>query len=172
MSKFVTFKLIPSEMIQRLLLVFLIALTTSCQFFETEKVSSEQIYEEEIHAINWTEVDTYPSFSNCENSFDKQAQRDCFINTINKHLFESISQENMLASSELSDTLLVDFEISKDGRLSILNISIDSVLKKDFPQLEKLIFKSIDSLQPIAPAYKRGIPVKTQFTLPVVISTD
>src|SRR5690554_1163520 len=103
-------------MIQRLLFVFLIVLTASCQFFETEKVSSEQIYEEEIQAINWTEVDTYPSFSNCEDSFEKQDQRDCFINTINTHLFKSISQKNLLASSELADTIFVDFE--KIGRAS------------------------------------------------------
>lgn len=159
-------------MMQRFLFVILIVLTSSCQFFETEKVSSEQIYEEEIQAINWTEIDTYPSFSNCEDSFEKQDQRDCFVNTINTHLFKSISQKNLLASSELADTIFVDFEISRDGRLSILNISIDSVLRTDFPQLEKLIAKSIDSLQPIAPAYKRGIPVKTQFTLPVIISTE
>lgn len=159
-------------MIRRLFLALLFPLATACQFFETEKIAAEQIYEEEIQAINWAEVDTYPSFSNCEDSFEKQEQRDCFINTINSHLFENISQEKILASSEITDTLLVDFEISKDGRLSILDIGIDSILKKDFPQLEKLIFNSIDSLQPIAPAYKRGIPVKTQFTLPVVISTD
>src|SRR5690554_7193136 len=112
-------------MMQRFLFVILIVLTSSCQFFETEKVSSEQIYEEEIQAINWTEIDTYPTFLNCENSFEKQDQRDCFINTINNYLFESISKQNMLSSSELADTLLVDFAISKEGRLSILCISID-----------------------------------------------
>jgi len=49
---------------------------------------------------------------------------------------------------------------------------MDSLLKNDFPNLETLIHSSIESLKPLAPAYKRGIPVKTRFTLPVIVKTN
>ncbi|MEM0518024.1 MULTISPECIES: hypothetical protein [Aequorivita] len=159
-------------MTQRLFFVFLLLLATSCQFFETEKVTSEKIYKEEIKAIDWKEVDRYPSFSNCEDKLEKPEQKNCFINTISSHLYKSISHENIIAVREVSDTVKVNFEISSDGQLHILEIKMDTLLRKEFPGLEKWIVQSIDSLKPIAPAYKRGIPVKTRFTLPVVIQTN
>ncbi len=159
-------------MIKRFHFVFLLLLATSCQFFETEKVSSEEIYKEEIKTIDWKDVDRYPSFSNCKNSLEKPEQKDCFINTISSHLYQSINHEKMVAVREVYDTIKVNFEVGSDGKLTILEIKMDTLLQKEFPNLEKWIFQSIDSLQPVAPAYKRGIPVKTQFTLPVIIQTN
>ncbi|MBK5212556.1 MAG: hypothetical protein JJE55_02705 [Flavobacteriaceae bacterium] len=154
------------------LFVFLLLLATSCQYFETEKISSEAIYNEEMKTIDWKDVDRYPSFSNCENALEKPQQKDCFINTISTHLYQSINHENMVATREVYDTVKVNFEVGSNGQLSILGIKMDTLLRKEFPNLETWILQSIDSLQPVAPAYKRGIPVKTQFTLPVIIKTN
>ena len=159
-------------MAKRFLFIFLLALATSCQFFETEKVSSEEIYKEEMGTIDWKDVDRYPSFSNCENKLEKPEQKECFINTISSHLYQSISHENMVAVREVYDTVKVNFEVSSNGQLSILKIKMDTLLRREFPNLETWILLSIDSIQPVAPAYKRGIPVKTQFTLPVIIQTN
>ncbi len=159
-------------MIKRFHLLFLLLLAASCQYFETEKVSSESIYKEEMNTINWKDVDSYPSFSNCEKSIEKLKQKDCFINTISTHLYQSISNEEMVAVREVYDTIKVKFEISSAGKLAIIDIKIDSLLQSEFPELEKWLLQSIDSLKPVAPAYKRGIPVNTQFTLPVIIKTN
>ncbi len=159
-------------MIKRFHFVIFLLLATSCQFFETEKVSSEKIYKEEMEAIDWKDVDRYPSFSNCDNILEKPEQKDCFINTISSQLYKSISHEGMIAKREVYDTVKVNFEVSSSGQISILEIKMDTVLQKEFPNLENWLLQSIDSLQPVAPAYKRGIPVKTQFTLPVIIKTN
>lgn len=159
-------------MAYRIFLVFLFLLATSCQFFETEKVSSDEIFNEEIKTINWKDVDRYPAFLACDEVLDKPEQKDCFINTISSHLYKNISREDMIAVREVYDTVKVRFEISSSGRLSILEIEMDTLLQKEFPDLEMLIFNSVDSLQPVAPAYKRGIPVKTQFILPVIVQTN
>ena len=159
-------------MAKRFFFIFLLALATSCQFFETEKISSEEIYKEEMGTIDWKDVDRYPSFSNCEGKLEKPEQKECFINTISSHLYQSISHENMVAVREVYDTVKVNFEVSSNGQLSILEIKMDTLLRREFPNLETWLLQSIDSLQPVAPAYKRGIPVKTQFTLPVIIQTN
>src|SRR5690606_35910966 len=159
-------------MVHRIFLVFLLLLATSCQFFETEKVSSDEIFKDEIKTINWKDVDRYPSFTNCEDNLEKLEQKDCFINTISSHLYQSINKENMVAAREVYDTIKVNFEVASSGQLYILQIEIDSLLQNEFPDLEMWILNSVDSLQPVAPAYKRGNPVKTQFTLPVVIKTN
>ncbi|QAA82619.1 hypothetical protein EI546_13220 [Aequorivita sp. H23M31] len=159
-------------MTERIFLVFLMLLATSCQFFETEKVSSEAIYEDEMETINWKDVDRYPSFPVCENEIDKALQKNCFINTISSRLYQNISEKNIIAVREIYDTVKVKFEVGSSGRLSIMDIEMDSLLQKEFPDLESWILNSLDSLQPVAPAYKRGIPVKTQFTLPVIVQTN
>ena len=152
--------------------VVFLCVATSCQYFETEKVSSENIFEEEIKTIEWKEVDRYPSFPACESILEKPAQKDCFINTVNSHIYQAISHQDMMAVREVYDTVKVKFEIGSSAQLSIIEIEMDSLLKKDFPDLEAWIYRSIDSLKPLTPAYKRGIPVKTQFTLPVVVQTN
>ena len=153
------------------LFFIILFLATSCQFFETEKVSSDTIYKEEMKTINWKDVDRYPSFSNCENTLEKPAQQECFINTISTQVYKSLNHENIIATREVYDTIKVNFEVGSNGELSIIAIKIDTILQKEFPDLEAWLLQSIDSLQPIAPAYKRGVPVKTQFTLPVIIRT-
>lgn len=122
--------------------------------------------------IDWKDVDNYPAFSNCEYAIEKPEQKACFINTISSHLYKSISNEGMVAVRDVYDTVKVNFEVSSKGELSIREITIDTLLEKEFPNLEKWLLHSIDSLQPVAPAYKRGIPVKTQFTFPVIIKTN
>jgi len=150
----------------------LLLLATSCQFFETEKVSSEEIYNQEMETIDWKDVDNYPAFSNCENFLEKPEQKECFINTITTQLYKSISHEDMVAVRDVYDTVKVNFEVSSKGELSIREIKMDSLLEKEFPNLERWLLESVDSLKLVAPAYKRGIPVKTQFTLPVIIKTN
>lgn len=159
-------------MAYRLFLIVFLFAATSCQYFETEKISSETIFEEEIKTIDWKEVDQYPSFPACESILEKPAQKDCFIGTINSHLYQAINHQDLIAVREVYDTVKVKFEIGSSGRLSITEIEMDSLLKNDFPDLETWIYRSIDSLQPLAPAYKRGVPVKTQFILPVVVQTN
>lgn len=159
-------------MTYRIFLVVILLLATSCQFFETEKVSSEEIFKDEIKTINWKDVDRYPSFPNCEKTLDKSEQQECFIKIVSNHLYQVVRQKNLIAGREIQDTVNINFEVSSSGKLSILEMKMDSLLQKDFPHLKTAILKSIDSLQPIAPAYKRGIPVKTKFTLPVIIQTD
>jgi len=145
---------------------------SSCQFFETEKISSETFMEEEIKAINWKEVDSYPVFQKCENETEKAKQKSCFETTLANHLYRSIQSENTTVITDINETIIIDFMINEKGELSISNMKIDSVLSNQLPLLENKIIQGIDSLQPIAPAYKRGIPVKTTFKLPIVIKTN
>ena len=155
-----------------LLLLLISGGLSSCQFFETEKISSETFLEEEIKSINWKDIDQYPVFQNCENETELASQKSCFETTLISHLYQSIQSENTIVSEDINETIIIDFMVNEKGELSISNMKIDSVLKNQLPLLENKIIQGLDSLQPIAPAYKRGIPVKTTFKLPIVIKTN
>ena len=155
------------------LLLLLISIGfSSCQFFETEKISSETFLEEEIKSINWNDVDSYPIFKECENVSGKLAIKSCFETTLINQLYHSINSENFIVSSDLNEEVLIEFIVNEKGKLLISSIEIDSLLQAQIPVLKNYILASIDSLQPIAPAYKRGIPVQTTFKLPIAIKTE
>jgi uncharacterized repeat protein (TIGR01451 family) len=157
---------------QHFKILLLLFLTCSCQFFETEKIGSETFYQEELKAIDWKEVDQYPSFTNCENSTEKAQQKDCFETTLANHLRQAFGKHTATAVRHLNDTVTLSFSIDNEGKLMVNSIKITDVLEKEFPFLNQWLRESIDSLQPVAPAYKRGIPVATQFTLPIIIKTE
>ena len=78
----------------------------------------------------------------------------------------------MTVTNDLSETLVLGFLVDEKGKIAITSMKIDSLLKVQIPLLATTIMEGIKTLQPIAPAYKRGIPVKTTFKLPLVIKTS
>lgn len=152
--------------------LLMLTLLSSCQFFETEKISTETFFEEELKTIDWKTVDQYPAFGACERLTDKEGQKSCFERSLSAHLLKTFSNRNITTSRDLNDTVALSFAISEKGKLAITQIQIDSIIRSEFPSLEEWIYEGIDTLQPVAPAYKRGIPVKTEFMLPIIFKTE
>ena len=152
-------------------LVILSLFFYSCEYFETKKISSETFVKDEIKSINWRDVDQYPIFKNCELISKKEQQKSCFEATLSSYIYLSIKVEETVVTTDLNETLTIDFIIDEKGKLMITSMIIDSLIRAQIPLLEKNIKRSMDSIQLIAPAYKRGIPVKTSFQLPMEIKT-
>ena len=72
----------------------------------------------------------------------------------------------------MNDTVWLKFDISETAQLSVKEIEMDSVTSQTFPLLKQALLDMTDSLQLIAPATKQGIPVRTAFSLPIVIETE
>ncbi|MEM7085295.1 MAG: hypothetical protein AAF489_03885 [Bacteroidota bacterium] len=157
---------------KQLKFLFILLLVSSCQYFETEKISSDTFYEEEMKTIDWEQVDQYPAFSNCEQFGEKADQKRCFETTISRYVHEFVANKNLVTQSDLNSTIQMDFTISKLGEISSLNVVMDSTLQKKMPRLKEWLTLSIDSLPKLLPAYKRGIPVETKFRLPVIINSE
>lgn len=154
-----------------LIYIFCVIGFTSCRFFETEKISKEVFLEEELKSITWNEIDQYPVFSACENLIEKAKQKTCFESTLTLHLYQAIPSEEIKVTDDINDTVNVYFTINNEAHLSINEIKMDSLTKAHLPLLETWFLESIKEISLKAPAYKRGIPVETNFILPVVIQT-
>ena len=152
--------------------LFVVLLCTSCQFFETEKLNTETLYEEELKTIDWTEVDQYPVFANCESLSEKVAQKHCFEQSLATQIHQAIERRNMTTVHTLHDTIMLQLEVSKTATIRAQYIAVDSVLFSEIPMLKKWIHESVDSMKLVAPAYKRGIPVATYFALPIVFTSE
>jgi len=148
------------------------AFFTSCQFFETEKISSETFYEEELKTIEWNDIDQYPIFSSCTELTEKIDQRNCFVNTLSSTFYRSLQDQKWTVMKTFHDTIVLDISVSNSGVIQINKIKMDSLLGTQLPKMNEVLSSSIDSLSLDAPAYKRGIPVNTRFTLPIVLNTE
>ena len=157
---------------RQLFLFILFISATSCQYFDTEKISAETFYDEEIKTIDLSEIDAYPTFQECESALEKEEKRRCFENELTARIAQSLSRESLKAIYSLQDTIWVNFSISETAKMKVLEVKVDSLIHLEFPDLQVTVAQKIDSIVLKAPAYKRGIPVKSSFNLPIIIRTE
>ena len=135
-------------------------------------MNSQDIVNEELQTLKWNDVDEYPSFKTCKSLSSKQESKQCFETTLITHITNKLSDEIIVVTENVEDTVVIKFHISETGNLSVLNIKNKETTKEQIPHLDSLLIKSLDSLPRIFPAIKRGQQVKTEFTLPIVIQMN
>lgn len=156
---------------KKFLLPAILLLLVSCNF-ETKKISSEEVFNEESKSLNWKEVDQYPAFENCRNETELSQAKECFETNVARRIYAYLAKQQPVVTESLNDTLLIYLEISKEGRPVIDSVKIDSTLTNQLPEIREWLTESIDSLPKIYPASKRGIPVSTVFKMPIVIKAE
>lgn len=153
-------------------LLIISMLSISCEGLITQKKSSEEFLEEELKTINWNDVDTYPLFKGCNENDSKDLQKNCFETFIHTHINQYLNQEQLISATPISDTLMIVLRLTTKSEVNILDIQGDALTFSTFPDLKQLLSESLNSLPKAAPALKRGVPVNTQFTLPLTIKTE
>ena len=153
-----------------LFLVFLFF--NSCQYFDKQIPSEKELLQKELKSINWKEVDEYPSVVDCEKIEDKKQRQQCFFEVLTQLIQQKLSVDTLSILYPELDTIEVKVTVFPNATLQFEpqfpkdsvtydKIKIDSILKArlvDFPKIN--------------PAIKRGIPVKTQFILPVILKVE
>lgn len=155
-----------------LITVVLSLLFSSCQYFDKQVPSKEELLQKELQTINWNEVDEFPSISECEKIEEEALRKQCFFEFLAQIIQEKLSADTLAILYPELDTIEVKVTIFPNATMQFEpqfpkdsvaydTIKIDSILKArlvDFPKVN--------------PALKRGIPVKTQFTLPVILKIE
>ncbi len=147
---------------------FMPFLMTSCQWVNSTLPNEQNLLEEELSKIDWFKVDTYPSFKQCDSILDVQAQRECFFSHLTAKLEQQLSNDTLKGKFNVNDTLqvlvtiksdaAVTFQLKKPDSLTIYFLRIDSLLQHKNIQFTDII-----------PATKRGVPVNTEFVVPIVV---
>lgn len=134
--------------------------------------SEKELLQMELKSINWKEVDEYPSVVDCEKIDNKAQRQQCFFEVLTQLIQEKLSVDTLSVLYPELDTIEVKVTIFPNATMQFEpqfpkdsvaydTIKIDSILKArliDFPKIN--------------PALKRGIPVKTQFILPVILKVE
>ena len=152
--------------------IILSVLLIGCSGLETKKVSSEELFTEAWQAIEITQVDTYPIFEACKTRTEKEQQRNCFEFLLNEQLQTHLQQYDFSFTSTFTDTLKVHFIIDEKGDFCIDSLGISPHLQETLPRLSLWIHDGLRTIPKAHPATKRGIPVKTQFQIPIVFQVQ
>jgi hypothetical protein len=154
-------------MYQRLVLIFLCGfLCVSCEFFQKKELPNTFVIDT---IIDYNSVDTFPLFPACDSIPSQEKQRICTQIKLSQHMYASLSTTKITTSKKVNDTLLITLEIDKNGLVRLMKIRSSDFIKQQIPNLDSLIYDGIKNLPTLKPAIKRGMPVATEFTLPIVL---
>ncbi|WP_309609051.1 hypothetical protein [Flavobacterium sp.] len=145
------------------ILLFLL-IFQSCQYFEKNVPAKDDLVKKELNKINWDQVDEFPSASQCDSIIEKEERKNCFFSFLSQTIQQKLAIDSIkklypkIDSLSLKITVLPDSKLVFESQDTLNKSKIDSLLKihfNDFPTVE--------------PAIKRGMKVKSQFILPVIL---
>lgn len=152
---------------RRLLLVLI--LIVSCKEMDLKKVDESTLVQEELENINWSSVDQYPSFTDCQDESEASKEL-CFKTTLVNHINSSLASANLVVTEDVSDTLMLRIQISNKGLVSVTEVKAKATTREIIPEIDSLVHQSMRTLPKVLPAIKRSQEVTTEFQLPLVIS--
>ena len=157
---------------QRLLIVIIfVFLFTSCDFFSSKKTTDQNMSMAIDTIIDYSTVDIYPMFLNCEGLESKRSQEECFGNELVNQLDKLILLKGTKLPNVAFDTVFVDLLVAKNNRIKVLEIKSSEFIKAKIPNLDSVLMASINQLESVTQlAIKRGIPVRSQYKLPILIN--
>ena len=134
--------------------------------------SEKELLQKELKAINWKEVDEYPSFADCDKLEDKTQRKQCFFEYLTQLIQEKLQVDTLSVLYPELDTIEVKVTVFPDSRMQFEpQFSNDSVAY-DTIKIDSILHVKLVDFPKVNPAIKQGIPVKTQFILPVIIKVE
>jgi len=155
-----------------LFLLLLLFLLGSCRFFDTQVPDEDALLQQRLREIDTTNVSMYPSVAECEVITDKNLRKDCFFNTMSQLIQQKLSADTIALMYPGVDTITVKVTIFADARLLFEpQLTSDSV-GYDHDKIDSIIKTRLVGFPKVEPAQKEGVPVTSQFVLPVVIDVE
>jgi hypothetical protein len=157
---------------KKALALFLVSLCFSCQYFEKKVPSEKELLAKQLKEINWKEVDEYPSVADCEKLSDKAQREQCFFDFLTTTIQEKLAVDTLsmlfpqLDTIEVKVTVLPNATMKFDPQFPKDSVAYDTI------KIDSILQARLVDFPKVNPAIKRGIPVKTQFVLPVIIKQE
>lgn len=153
---------------KRILPFVLLSSMYSCQYFEKDIPNKDELLNQEIKKIDWENVDEFPSLADCDSLGDKEARKQCFFELLTKDLEVKLSNDTIRKQFPSVDTLQLKVIVMPDYTV---NFKAQNT-SEDIVKLDSVIKTKTSGLPIIEPAIKRGIKVKSEFIIPVVIKKN
>lgn len=151
------------------LFIVVFPLMYSCQYFEKNVPKKEELLQKELNKINWEEVDEYPSTVECDSITDKLQRKQCFFDLVSAQLQLYLNNDTIKSLYPKQDTLKIKVTVLPDARIAFeSHFEIDS-LSFDKTKADSILQTKLTDFPLMEPAIKRGIKVKSEFIIPVIL---
>ncbi len=152
--------------------LFLLTLCFSCQYLEKKVPSEQELLDKQMKEINWNEVDEYPSVADCEKLTDATQRKQCFFDFITTAIQQKLATDTLAMMFPELDTIEVRVTVLPNATLEFNPEFPKDSVAYDTIKIDSILRARLVDFPKVNPALKRGIPVKTQFVLPVIIKQD
>ena len=152
--------------------LFLLSLCFSCQYFEKKVPNEKELLEKQLKEINWNEVDEYPSAADCEKLTDPTQRKQCFFEFLTTAIQQKLSVDTLSTIFPKLDTIEVKVTVFPNSTMKFEPQFTKDSVAYDTIKIDSILHVRLVDFPKVNPAIKRGIPVKTQFVLPVIIKTE
>lgn len=156
---------------RKLLAVLLLCGIASCSLFESTEKKTQKLVEKELQEIDWTDVDDYPLFDDCDELVSKEVQKKCFEEQLLLHLSADLQEFRLTSEKKIEDVIFLDLMVENNGTVSIVNIENREIFGGQMEDFNNRVAKSLSRLPRIEPALKRGIPVRAKFRIPIFLNS-
>ncbi len=154
------------------LLFFIVVATTSCQFFDKKVQSEDELLQKELKKIDWKKVDAFPTIDACEVISDETQRRQCFFEYLTQTIQEKLNIDTLAVLYPEIDTIAVKVTVFPDATIKFEPQFPKDSLAYDSVKIDSILHSRLIDFPKINPAIKRGVPVKTQFVLPVILKME
>lgn len=144
---------------------------TSCQYFDKKIPIEKDLLNKEINAINWSQVDEFPSIISCDSLTDKAQQQNCFIQNLSQIIQQKLDTTKTAIVHPKQDTIQVKITVLADATIQF-ETQINDSIHYNKAKIDSILKVRLVDFPTIKPAIKRGIPVKTQFILPIILRKE
>jgi len=134
--------------------------------------SQKELLQKELKAINWKEVDEYPSFVDCDKVEDKTERQHCFFQYLTELIQDKLSIDTLSVLYPELDTIEVKVTIFPNAKMKFEPQFPKDSVAYDTIKIDSILTARLIDFPKVNPAIKRGIPVKTQFILPVILKVE
>jgi hypothetical protein len=134
--------------------------------------SEKELLQKELKAINWREVDEYPSFVDCDKLDSKSRQQQCFFEYLTQLIQQKLSSDTLSLLYPELDTIEVKVTIFPNANMKFEPQFPKDSVAYDTVKIDSILHARLVDFPKVNPAIKHGIPVKTQFILPVILKVE
>ncbi len=154
---------------KKITLLLLLMLFASCRYFDKQVPNEDELLQQRLKEIDWNNVSSYPSLPECDAVTDKELKKECFFSAMARLIQEKLDADTIAILYPEIDTIQVKVTVFPDATVQFEpQISRDSVAYNAV-KVDSIIKARLTGFPKIQPAQKEGVPVKSQFVVPVIV---
>ena len=134
--------------------------------------TEKELLQKELKTINWKEVDEYPSVADCEKIENKTQRQQCFFDILTQLIQQKLSVDTLAVLYPELDTIEVKVTVFPNSTIKFEPQFPKDSVAYDKIKIDSILQARLVDFPKVNPAIKRGIPVKTQFILPVILKVE